>query len=69
MNKTKPYFYVYRHNTEFPRVRHATFAEAKVEAERLATANPGAYFEILKAIAYSVVQSPATTVYFQQDIE
>ena len=69
MNKTKSLFYVYRHGTESPRVRHATFQQAKAEAERLAEANPGEYFEILKAVAYSVVTSPATTVYFQQGVE
>ena len=69
MNKTKSLFYVYRHGTESPRVRHATFQQAKAEAERLANINPGAYIEILKAIAYSVVTGPATTVYFQQDVE
>lgn len=57
------YYYVYRQNTgQPPTVRHATFDEAKAEAERLAEKHVGAVFEVLKAVAISKVSGPAHTV-------
>lgn len=57
----KPYYYCYVFGKSGPTRRHATFAEAKAEAERLAV-KENRYVEILKALAYSRV-SAAETVY------
>ena len=57
----KPYYYVYRPGNLPPAIKHQTFAEAQAEAERLAAKHVGTPFEILKAVAISKVDAPATT--------
>lgn len=56
----KAYYYVYQYNYGAPRVRHLTLAKAMKEAERLARANPGTAFEILKCVAISQVATVST---------
>jgi hypothetical protein len=59
----KSYYYVYNYGNLAPRVRHPTLESAVAEAQRLGTRHPGATFEVLKAVALSKVQAPATTFY------
>ena len=65
----KPYYYVLRKNGQPPTVRHATLALAVTEAERLANQHPGETFEILKAVAESRVQGPASTFFMDGEGE
>lgn len=50
-NKTNTRFWMVTGAMNAPRIRHATFADANAEAQRLATANPGTEFYVLEAIA------------------
>ena len=45
------YWMVFNPEGYVPRVRHLTEESARVEAERLARANTGKYFIVLKAVA------------------
>lgn len=57
----KPYYYIYKHGDQGPRVRHSTIAEAQDEAERLAAKHPGDSFEILKCVGYSATSKASTS--------
>lgn len=61
----KPYYYVFRKNSQLPTVRHETLALAQAEAERLAELHRAETFEILKAIGMSQVQGPVSTFFME----
>jgi len=63
----KPYYYIYSPTKEAPTRRHLTEESAIIEAERLATNNPGINFEILKCIAISCVRKPVNTFFLDED--
>jgi hypothetical protein len=56
----KPYYYVYKIGGAPPVVRHENLKSAHDEAMRLATKTPGETFEILKAIAITMVSKNNT---------
>lgn len=56
----KPYYYVYKHGDQGPRVRHPDLATAQEEAERLAEKMPGQFFEILRCIGYASTSKAST---------
>lgn len=56
----KPFYYVSVVRNESPAVKHATPAEASVEAMRLAVEHPGISFEILKCIGTTQAIEPIT---------
>lgn len=56
----KPYYYIYKHGDQGPRVRHSDLPTAQNEAERLAAKEPGQCFEILQCLGYASTSKVST---------
>ena len=58
----KPFFVIWNPDGGPPTVRHGTFADAQIEAKRLAKANPGHRFYVLAAVSFAQVRDPIEVV-------